>query len=55
MRTQEPLQYDAANLELLRKVMLLEREHKTFLGILPATIWERRIIHGLPVLPTLQP
>jgi hypothetical protein len=56
LRTQEPSRHDVAHIELLREVMLLERELGTFLGVVPATIGERRLLLGLPTaLPTLQP
>lgn len=53
MRTAEPSRYDVAYVELLRETMRLEEEHRTFLGIMPATIGERKMLLGLPALPTL--
>lgn len=53
MRTAEPSPYDVAYMELLREAMRIEREEETFLGIVPAMIGERRVILGLPALPTL--
>lgn len=53
MRTAEPSPYDVAYMELLREAMRIEGEEETFLGIVPALIGERRVILGLPALPTL--
>ena len=55
MRTQEPSRYDVAYIEMLRAVMRLELQHDTPYGVIPATIGERRIMLGLPALPTMQP
>ena len=55
MRTAEPSSHDVAYLELLRATMALERERGSFLGIMPATIGERRVILGASALPELPP
>lgn len=55
MRTMEASPNDVAYLEMLREVLLLERAHDTFLGLMPATIGERRVMLGLSALPTLRP
>lgn len=55
MRTMEASPNDVAYMELLREILLLEREVGTFLGVMPATIGERRILLGLSALPTLRP
>lgn len=53
LRTAEPSPRDVAYMELLRETMRLEREYGTLLGILPATIGERRVLLQLPALPAL--
>ncbi|MFQ6044761.1 MAG: hypothetical protein ACE5PT_00190 [Gemmatimonadales bacterium] len=54
LRTPEPSLYDVAYIELLREVMVLEWEHNTLFGIMPATIGERRILLGLSALPGME-
>ncbi|HEX6575298.1 MAG TPA: Ig-like domain-containing protein [Gemmatimonadaceae bacterium] len=55
MRTAEPSKYDVAYIELLRAITVLEQTHDTFLGLVPATIGERRIMLNKSTLPALQP
>jgi hypothetical protein len=55
MRTPEPSKYDVAYTELLREIMRLERSRNTFLGLMPATIGQRRVQLGKSTLPTLAP
>jgi hypothetical protein len=54
MRTEEPSIHDVAYMEMKQAVMLLQQEFNTFLGIVPGTIGERRIMLGLPALPSYQ-
>jgi hypothetical protein len=55
VRTSEPSRFDVAYMELLREVMRLEEEHDAFPAIMPAAIGERKLLLGLPALPTLLP
>lgn len=53
MRTAEPSPEDVAYMELLRETIRLEREHDTFLGVVPALIGERRVLFGASALPAV--
>lgn len=55
VRTPEPSRHDVAYMELLRETLALEREHDTFLGVVPAIIGERTTLLGRSALPTLRP
>ncbi len=54
LRTSDPSQMDVAYMEMVRALMELEREGLTFQALIPAIAGERRLILGLPALPTLQ-
>jgi len=53
MRTAEPSPQDVAYMELLRETLTTDRASEAFLGIMGAVIGERRVLLGLPALPTV--
>jgi hypothetical protein len=53
MRTADPSPRDVAYMELLREALRIEGEGGAFRSIMPAVIGERRVLLGLPALPTV--